>query len=462
MKKFLAVGLSALMACAMAVVSAGCNIETGPGDDPGIIVTPPEENPDATVELTVGTLGKQMEINLMQEWINGFMKKHKEVSIKITKNMGGMPEIINWTSAGELPDIVWTAGDQHSPYSSSGYFQDLSDESVFEGSTEFFSDFYEALIDSTHYGNDDTGIWFVPRDYNRLVIYVNKTAFAQAKVALPSNDWTWDDFIEICNKLVDAGAKKAVEWKKWRPVYTTMLTNFGGKYLNDDGTLAIESEETEECFAFYQRFYKTTAKEGDPVDTALAIEGEGAGFKSYSGSVRNSIPMIVDVRPQLSDYMATAYTGEWELGVYAFPNYVQEDGSAGYVGTGCSGYGITKACTDETKRQWAWEFLKYCMSEEGYEQVAYLGNIVPALKSLRTEGAWREYNYYGNEIDPDAFILGDAQDIFLNYYNALPAAKQDPFILLVDDLWKNVHAGKTYAEAITTFKNDFTARIAGD
>ena len=292
MKKIVTLVMIMLLAVTFVFSAAACSIDTGTGgpDKPDV---KPEENPDAEVHLTVGTLGKSAEQSVMQEWINAFQKKNPEVSIKITKNMSGMAEIINWTSAGELPDIVWTAGDQHSPYSGTGYFQDLSDESKFPGNEEFFSDFYDALIDSTHYSSSDEGIWFVPRDYNRLVIYINETAFEQAGIAVPSNDWTWEDFLKTCDDLMKAGVKKAIEWKKWRPVYATMLANYGGEYLDAEGNFALDSDEAKACYEFYEEFYDTR--------TGYAISGEGASFKAYSGELSSAVPMIVDVRPQLPD-----------------------------------------------------------------------------------------------------------------------------------------------------------------
>ena len=458
MKKRTMAVISGILAAATVFSMSACKVDIGKTEESGkgtVDPVKPEENEDAEIRLTVGTLGKTDEQSLMQAWINEYQKRNKNVGIKITKNMGGMPEIINWTSAGTLPDIVWTAGDQHSPYSGSGYFQDLSDESVFDGSKAFFDGFYESMIDSTHYSSEDNGIWFVPRDYNRLVIYINVSAFEAAGVEVPGNDWTWDEFISTCNALKKAGAKKAVEWKSWRPVYTTMLTNFGGKYLNDDGSFALDDKAAEACYNFYENFYSAKAESGDPEETALAIKGEGASFKAYAGTITGSIPMVVDVRPQLTGYMQSAYSGDWTLDVRAFPNFTQEGGAAGYVGTGCSGYGITKACTDAKKRAEAWKFLKWCMSEEGYNAVSYLGNIVPAITSMRDSGEWRDYSYGGMSVDADAFVAENTKDIFLNYYNVLPNSKQDSFIRLTDTFWDNVGTGKTFRAACSDFKRDF-------
>lgn len=231
-----------------------------------------------------------------------------------------------------------------------------------------------------------------------------------------------------------------------RPVYATMLANYGGEYLDAEGNFALDSDEAKACYEFYEEFYDTR--------TGYAISGEGASFKAYSGELSSAVPMIVDVRPQLPDYVQTAYSRQWSLTARAFPNFVQEDGSAGKVGTGCSGYGITKACTDETKREWAWKFLKWCMSEEGYDTVAYLGNIVPAITTMRESGAWTEYTYGGITVDYEAFIADNTEDIFLNYYNALPNSKHDTFVRMTDDFWNKVGVN-SFATAVSEFKKQF-------
>ena len=460
------------MSATLIISSTACNIEGLPddGDDPNIVIPPPAQNENADVQITVGTLGKKDETTLMNRWINAFNKAHADdsVNVKLTDQMQGMPDTTLWDAAGKMPDIIWTAGDQHSYYSGYyKYFQNLNDEEKFPGCTEFFADFYESMIETTHYSSEDDGIWFVPRDYNRLVIYINKTAFEQAGVAIPKNDWTWNDFISVCNQLMDKHAKKAIEWKKWRPVYSTMVQNFGAKYLNDNGTLAAESAQMEACADFYQKLYESKRSASDPA-VGIAMPGEGENFMSYSidTGIYNSIPMVVDVRPQLPSYMQTASNGGWELDVVAFPNYVQPDGSAGYVGAGCSGYGITKACVNTVdeegnviaKLDWAWKFLQFCMSKEGYEVVSDLGNIVPALKTLRNSGSWRDYTYsYGGPtVNAEAFVYEGTKDIFLNYQNALPVTKHDNFILRIDDFWKNV-SSSGYAEAIRRLKSDFAA-----
>ena len=440
MKKFLMLDLTLLLSMTMVFGVSGCNVTTDPGDNGGEV--PPEENPDATVFLEVGTLTGQFERNLMQEWINKFQQANKEVSITISRTFQGMSELIDMKNMGVLPDIVWTGGDQHSNYSGSGYFYDLSDETLFPGSAEFFSDFYPTLIETTHYSDDDDGIWFVPRDYNRLVVYINKTAFEALGIEIPSNNWTWEDFESICEQM-SGQVRRPLEWRVWPPLYTTMLYNFGGRYFDENGQPALDSEQTEDCFNYLKDFLDK-----------YTVTGNGGTFKSYNvDMVGSSVPMIIDVRPQLSEYMTAAYNGGWELEAVAFPNFVQEDGSAGYTAAGCSGYAITTECTDATEREWAWKFLQYCMSQQGYEDVGSLGNIVPALQSLANTGSWTEYTYGGMSVSYEAFMDTNTNDIFLNYYNSIDVGKHDSTKLEVSMFWDRVLT-YSYSDAISTFNTN--------
>ena len=261
-KKVMCIFAAVLLALSVFAI-AGCKVSNTQKPDSEV---KPDENKEASVFLNVGVLQKSSEKNLMQTWINAFQKKYPEVSITISKTYSSMSDLITYKTSNALPDICWTAGDQHAEYSdplNMGYFRNLADESKFDGSAKFFGGFYDELIDTTHLHGGDDGIWFVPRDYNRLVIYYNKTVFDQMGLALPTDTWTWNDFTSICNKLV-AGAngvkcKKAIEWRNWAPVHYTMARNFGADYIDDTGRFTFDTDEGKACFDWYKNWVKDIA-----------------------------------------------------------------------------------------------------------------------------------------------------------------------------------------------------------
>lgn len=454
-KKILGCILAIALAIAAMFSFAGCGVSNTKKPDADVDA---DDNKEASVFLKVGVLQKASERNLMQTWINAFQKLHPEVSITISKQYSSMDALIGYVTAKALPDICWTAGDQHSPYSDPqnlAYFQNLADETKFEGSAKFFGGFYDELIATTHINSEDTGIWFVPRDYNRLVVYYNKTVFDNMKIATPKDDWTWTDFIETCKKLTtktttDKGEEmacaKAIEWRNWAPLHYTMVRNFGADYIDGAGNFAMDNAAGEACYEWYKEFTKT-----------YATIGEGGSFGAYSAKTANrpAAAMMVDTYANLSDYANRATLNSWELNVAAFPNFVQEDESMGYTGAGCSGYAITKSCTDPEKLKWAWEFLKYCMSVKGYNAVADLGVVCPALKSLRQAGEWLNFSVGDTVINYSAYVAQTSKDLDVNFQGKIKdTTDQGLLVSAALKFWNNA-PGTGWSTGIKNFKNTY-------
>ncbi len=448
-KKLVCLGLSAVLLASVAAF-AGCNFANTqkPGDD-----VDADDNKEASVFLTVGVHQNSAEKRLMQTWINAFQKKYPEVSITITKQYSAMSSLIEYKTGGTLPDICWTAGDQHAEYSdpvNMGYFRNLADEEKFEGSAQFYSGFYDELIETTQLYQGEGGRWFVPRDYNRLVVYYNKTIFDAMDIPVPTDDWTWEQFNETCQKLMtktnDVKCNKAIEWRNWAPLHYTMVKNFGASYVGSDGRFEFDSAEGKACYDWYRNWIRSSA-----------VVGEGGSFSAYSSrsAATPAAAMLVDTYAKLADYAARAETNNWELNVAAFPNFKQEDGGDGYTGVGCSGYAITTTCTDETKLEWAWKFLKWCMSPEGYDTVADIGVLCPALKEMNNSGEWLNYDVGGTVINYNAYVATSSNDLDVNFQSVLPSTTdQGHLVSCALTMWNNAPT-TDWNSAISKFKSTY-------
>lgn len=427
MKKLFAPVIAILLMFVMALGFAGCTVETTGGGSGGS-KEQLEENKNAEVEVTVSTLNDANEQDLMKRWMSKFNKANPTVNFKLGVPLGGMSDVVELRNSNRLSDICWTAGDQHSYYSGQGYFRDLSVESKFAGASDFFGGFYESMIQTTHYDDSDDGIYFVPRDYNRLVVVYNKTAFETQNIDLPTDNWTWEKFLSTVDGFVDKGWKRPLEFKNWEPIYTTLLTNYGGKYFNEGDTVtsALNSTVAETCYNDMSALRQK------------CCDDQGNNFMMGEGGTNKSAAvMIIDTAPMLSEYIDAADRNDWELAIAPFPAFTSAANGKGYTGAGCSGYGITSACTDAKKLEWAWKFLKYCMSEQGYNDVADLGSIVPALTSMADKGDW--LTELG--LDMSAFVADNTEDVFLNYYNPVSYLKHDSIKELSLLIWNKTKNG---------------------
>ena len=91
--------------------------------------------------------------------------------------------------------------------------------------------------------------------------------------------------------------------------------------------------------------------------------------------------------------------------------------------------------------------------------MAYLGNTVPALKSLSNTGGWREYGELDEE-SVNAFVDTHTEDIFLNYASSLHYSVQEDFsVSVAKGFYNNAVGGMNYAQAVSTFKQTFNDKI---
>ena len=442
MKKLLNAILSALLCITLCLGFAGCNFETG--KKPTEKGEQYEENKNAEITLSMCLLGGLYEESIMKSWANAFQKKYDKVGFDFKdkgRTVDNMDGVENLAMTNKLPDIIWTAGDQHSQISEK-YFLDLKN---LDGADEFFAGFYPALMDTTHVTADDESIRFVPRDYNALVVYYNEAVFDAAGVAYPENGWTYEDFLKTCEDLEKSGkVYRAVENDiGWPPYAYTMMKNRGIEYFNDQGKVIFDTEETEDWYDELQAF-----------NTKYVKQGTGQGFTTYNPSGDNNIAMYINVRPALPELAVAANAAGWGLGAVTFPNYKQEGGADGYVGVGCSGYALNKDLKDD-KLEWAWKFLQFCMSKEGYDAAAKWGVLVPALTELAdddSENSWRNYFYGDVEVDADAFVNFAMTPIDLNYFNKLPSDKHKVVTTAASQFWGATKAGgKSYTESVRSF-----------
>lgn len=398
------------------------------------------ENTEGKVVIKVGVLGTTTEQEIFRKYKNGFQEKYSDVVVQLDPIPGGYSTgMDNYVQNKSFPDVVFTPGDQHAAYSSKGHFLDLQ---KFDEADETFSfdAIYPELIETTHYNTSDQGIWFMPRDYNKVVTFVNKTmlelipgengkpyAGFETFENLKQN-WNTETFYAVCaavKKKVDANvanpqnvptAEKqaglikdtyAVDARyNWSPSYEAMVRHYGGKVIDvtkmngsETDYSQVLSVDTVETVTAYRELYKNLSKPGY-IKQTLSSGGVSA-FPNKKAA------FWFTTRPSWGDVISANAT--FDVDFLPFPY--------DYVGVGCSGYAISKlaesrvskyAATKDgsdqkmTNADYAWMFLKYIASEEGQDEFGKIGMGVPSLISMKEKGEWMKYG--GLEINHKAFV----------------------------------------------------------
>ena len=142
------------------------------------------------------TMGAEMQSRKQMSEL--FMKKYP--GVKVTTNALPAGEydtkLDAYLAAGNAPDVIMMSPDWYGIRSK--YFEDLTP--WVETSQTVRPDFY---LDGVYekYILPDGKMEAVPLSANSVVLLYNKKLFDEAGVAYPTQDWTWDDFREICVKL---------------------------------------------------------------------------------------------------------------------------------------------------------------------------------------------------------------------------------------------------------------------
>ncbi len=126
---------------------------------------------------------------------------------------------------------------------------------------------------NTYYFNNTfsckTGrVYGIPKDFNTLGIFYNKTLFQKAGVPLPTDKWTWDDMRAAAKKLTKAGNAAKAMYGSSQFVYGITLPDSssrwlaflyanGGTVLDADGThAAFNNEAGVNSLKFYTSFQR--------------------------------------------------------------------------------------------------------------------------------------------------------------------------------------------------------------
>ena len=360
------------------------------------------------IEIVIGYDGGDSgEEELLMTWREAFIEENPEVKIKLKAFTGSNYNntMMNYNSApNSMPDIIWTTGEEHATWATNGMFINL--KSRLEADEDIdLDDFYPSMINCTHKYDSDEGIYFVPRDYNKPVLIINKVVFRYAgfseeEITGLKDGWNYGKFLNVCERLrtamdavTDTGSE---EWKHgvrfknypldaqmtWNASYMSFIKSFGGKLVEDNGTINFVSDAN---IAAYGQIYELMANKYIPSSNT-----QGTADFSRLGSA-----MVIKSRPSLAS-LSQSDTEKYDLDFLPLP--------LDYVGVGCSGYAISRKAKDRvgtstlnvdnlSNEDYAYKFIKFIVSEEGQKIGAATGSIVPVLQSLKNDESWINYHY---------------------------------------------------------------------
>lgn len=133
--------------------------------------------------------------------IERFEESHPGVTVRYTSGIE-KKDYSEWCAKrlleGEMPDVFMVLDTDFNQYCSLGILQELN--TFMESDPEFQSE--EIFRTAMDIGKGTEEIQYaLPYEIVPTMLFVNKTLLQQEGIEMPQQDWTWDDFMEICRKV---------------------------------------------------------------------------------------------------------------------------------------------------------------------------------------------------------------------------------------------------------------------
>lgn len=297
----------------------------------------------------------------MEQVIDAFEEDHPEVRVEASY----APPVAEYIQAlqtrvlsGTAPDVFVIAAENKTNLIEGGHVLDLSGEDFVEGVEPFNLETYGR--DGKYYGLSLSS-WAAGYIYNTELL---------AQVGYESVPETWDEFLEMCQKLQDAGITPFLESVDQMP--TTVSAWIGARNADMDGSLDDQIFDGESSFAEQWtpalEQYDRVFEEGLMSKDVVGLDGDQVRDEFANGRVAviNGGPWFIaalrEANPDL-DFR------------FSLVPAMDESGEPFAAGAAAPGYAIN-AKSDEAKQEAAKTFLGWLAEPEAVELFQSLTNDV--------------------------------------------------------------------------------------
>lgn len=261
-------------------------------------------------------------------------------------------------TGGSLPDTFWMHSNEIYRYGSNGMLMDLTDR-ISKSSDVELSNYPEGLVKIYNINNKQ---YAIPKDYDTIGLWYNKTMFDKAGISYPDETWNWDKLYEAAKKLTTSDGKQygfMAPLNNQEGYYNFVYQN-GGTIITDDKVSGYDNPKTIEAMNYYLRFVN-----------------EGLSPKIFDDAAR--------AEAMQNGLCAMGIFGSWNLSGFAANDYMSQNCNVAVLPSANDGNrssifnGLGNAISANTKHpEEAWKWVQYLSSKEGQAKQAELGVAISA------------------------------------------------------------------------------------
>lgn len=181
---------------------------------------------------------------ILNDAILKFEKSHPGVKIKYSSGIL-KEDFSEWLSQkillGKEPDVFMVLPDDFNVFSSTGALKNL-DKLIKKDKDFNSSKYYKAAYESGKYHKSQFAL---PYESVPTLMLVNKTLLDKEGIPVPNNNWTWDDFYNICERATKDTDRDGVidQFGFYDYTWQDAVYSNGIKLFNDAGTESYFGDE---------------------------------------------------------------------------------------------------------------------------------------------------------------------------------------------------------------------------
>ncbi len=272
-------------------------------------------------------------------------------------------------TGGSLPDVFWMHSNEITKYEEYGMLLDLTDK-IKASKTLDMTKFPQDIVSIYNYNGKQ---YAVPKDYDTIALWYNKTMFDAAGIKYPDDTWTWDTMKDAAKKLTKSDGSQYGCY--FRPSnnqdgWYNIVYDMGGRIISDDKKKSgMDDPNTEKALDFA---------------TGLTKDGMTPPYEAMSDNDPNAMFEAGKV--------AMITQGSWMLPELCNNDYVKANCNVAVLpkdaatGRRASIYnGLGWAVSANTKKaDNAWQLVEYLGSEEAQKKQSDLGIVISAYQGSET------------------------------------------------------------------------------
>lgn len=321
------------------------------------------------VQITFGWWGAENRHAYTEQLVNSYMEKNPDVKFQLQPNAwdGYWEKMTTQAAGGGMPTILQMDYAYLNTYASNETLYDLS--AFVEDGTLQLDGIDEKLLEKGKY---DGKLVAVPMSQSTRTMIVNTKALEDAGLAVPDNNWTWEEYEQLCIDFTEKTGNYAIDgYSNAFMMMQAMLLQDNIQLYSEDGkSLGFDSYEAILPFfehwdrmakagAIYSPDENVTYQQLPSNQTLLATNQSAFNYGA------NTYPMWTE--NEALKLMTIPYSETGEKGNWAQPGMF---------------FCIAATATEEQAREAA-EFINWWLNDTEVADVAGTERGVPASSEMR-------------------------------------------------------------------------------